>query len=94
MSRVIKRPNFGPPSVPLEDTYSVAQVAEHFGCTEWQVFQLISQGRRKPYRGGLANTFKVSHRSRRIPASSIERHKRYLESGAAGEVGKQAEAAG
>lgn len=79
MPRVIKRPNFGPPSVPLEDTYSVAEVAAHLGCTTWQVFQLINQGKRKPYRGGLANTFKVSHKIRRIPASSIERHKRYMD---------------
>lgn len=78
MPRVVKRPDLGQAAVPLEPTYSPAEVAKHFGCTVRQVHKLIAQGRRKPYRGGLANTFKASPKLRRIPLSSIERHKRHL----------------
>lgn len=78
MPRVTLRPNFGPPAAPLEDTFSPEEVAQHFGCTVWQVHELIRKGRKKPYAGGLAGTFKPSHRMRRIPRSSIERHKAWM----------------
>ena len=78
MPRTTPRPDLGQAVTPLEATYSREEVAEHFGCTVWQVDELIRKGRRKPYRGGLADTFKPSHKSRRIPLSSIERHKRYM----------------
>jgi hypothetical protein len=67
----------------LEPTYSVAEVAEHFGCCKWQVQRLVELGvvhgqALHPARGGLWPTFKVSHKSRRIPLSAIERHKRHM----------------
>lgn len=79
MPRATKRPSFGPPATPLEDTFSPEQVAAHFGCTVRQVHRLIELGRRKPYAGGLAPTFKVSHKARRIPRSAIERHKSWMD---------------
>ena len=70
-------------SRPLETTYSPAEVAKHFGCTVWQIQQLIRLGLRHgrklhPTRGGLAPTFKTSHKCRRIPESAIERHKQHM----------------
>jgi len=67
----------------LEPTFSVAEVAAHFGCGRWQVQQLVHLGRvhgqaLHPTRGGLWPTFKPSHKSRRIPLSAIERHKRHM----------------
>ena len=64
----------------LEPTVSIAEVAEHFGCSAWQVSQLVHLGlvygaALHPTRGGLWPTFKVSHRCRRIAISAIERHK-------------------
>jgi len=64
----------------LEPTVSIAEVAEHFGCSGWQVSQLVRLGLRygaalHPTRGGLFPTFKVSHRCRRISLSAIARHK-------------------
>lgn len=74
-----KRYAMGPAVQPLEATYSVAEVAAHFGCTAWQVHKLIAQGARNKGRGpGLYPTFRVSHKSRRIPASAIEAHKRAM----------------
>jgi len=67
----------------LEPTYSVDEVATHLGCGKWQVQQLVRLGlvhgqSLHPSRGGLFPTFKTSHKSRRIPLSAIERHKRHL----------------
>lgn len=67
----------------LEPTYSMEEVAQHFGCNVWQVNQLVRLGRTHgqalhPTRGGLYPTFKPSHKSRRIPLSAIERHKRHM----------------
>lgn len=78
MARVTPRPDLGQAAVPLEPTYSREEVAEHFGCDISQVDRLIRMGRRKPYRGGLWPTFKVSHKCRRIPLSAIERHKQFM----------------
>lgn len=63
----------------LEPTFSIAEVAQHFGQEVWQINQLVRLGRRHgvklhPTRGGLYPTFKPSHKSRRIPRSAIERH--------------------
>lgn len=68
----------------LEPTYSPAEVADHFGCSVWQVMQLVRLGRvhgaaLHPLRGGFWPTIKVSHKCRRIPLSAIERHKRHME---------------
>lgn len=67
----------------LEPTYSLAEVAEHFGQSKRQIAELVELGRRHgqalhPSRGGLYPTFKPSHKSRRIPLSAIERHKRHM----------------
>jgi hypothetical protein len=67
----------------LEATFSVDEVAEHLGCGKWQVQELVRLGRihgqaLHPSRGGLHPTFKPSHKSRRIPLSAIERHKRHM----------------
>jgi hypothetical protein len=67
----------------LEPTYSVDEVAHHFGCGKWQVQELVRLGvlhgqALHPSRGGLYPTFKPSHKSRRIPLSAIERHKRHM----------------
>lgn len=67
----------------LEPTYSPAEVARHFGCSRWQVNELVQLGRRMgrelhPRRGGLWPTFRVSHKCRRIPLSAIERHKTHM----------------
>lgn len=67
----------------LEPTYSLAEVAEHFGCSKCQVLKLVQLGhvfgsKLHPVRGGLYPTFKPSHKSRRIPLSAIERHKRHM----------------
>jgi hypothetical protein len=80
-----KRYDMAPAREQLEPTYSVQEVAEHFGCSEWQVHQLITLGRLHkqrlhPTRGGLYPTFRVSHKCRRIPRSAIERHKRHMDS--------------
>lgn len=78
MPRAAKRPDLGAAAVPLEPTYSPAEVAAHFGVTQAEVYRLIRKGKAKPYRGGLAGTFKPTHKRRRIPISSIERHKRWM----------------
>lgn len=67
----------------LEPTYSLAEVAEHFGCSKDQVLKLVQFGvvhgpKLHPTRGGLYPTFKPSHKSRRIPLSAIERHKAHM----------------
>lgn len=67
----------------LEPTYSLAEVAEHFGCSKDQVLKLVKFGathgaKLHPTRGGLYPTFKPSHKSRRIPLSAIERHKAHM----------------
>lgn len=67
----------------LEPTYSIEEIATHLGCEKWQVNQLVRLGIRHgaklhPTRGGLYPTFKASHKSRRIPLSAIERHKRHM----------------
>jgi len=67
----------------LEPTYSVAEVAAHFGCGKWQIQELVRLGMvhgqaLHPLRGGFYPTFKPSHKSRRIPLSAIERHKRHM----------------
>jgi len=67
----------------LEPTYSVEEVAQHFGCTRWQINALVQLGLKHGQtlhtkRGGLYPTFKPSHKSRRIPLSAIERHKRHM----------------
>jgi transposase len=77
------RPDLRESREPLEPTYSVGEVAEHFGCGIVQVYRLIGYGRKyrsrlHPTRGGLWPTFKVSHKCRRIPLSAIERHKRRM----------------
>lgn len=73
----------------LEPTFSPAEVAVHFGCTVWQVMQLVKLGRvhgaaLHPTRGGLWPTFKASHKSRRVPLAAVERHKRHMERAARG----------
>lgn len=73
----------------LEPTYSPAEVAAHFGCSVWQVMQLVRLGRvhgaaLHPARGGLWPTFKVSHKARRVPLAAVERHKRHMERAARG----------
>lgn len=78
MPRAAKRPDLGDAAVPLEPTYSPAEVAKHFGVSVHAVYMLIRKGRQKPYRGGLAGTFKAAAKRRRIPLSSIERHKRWM----------------
>jgi hypothetical protein len=67
----------------LEPTYSIEEVAAHLGCQVWQVNQLVRLGLKHgqslhPTRGGFHPTFKPSHKSRRIPLSAIERHKRHM----------------
>jgi transposase-like protein len=78
------RADLGPAAVALEATYSVAEVAEHFGCSAWQVHQLVRLGRAHgarlhPTRGGLWPTFLPSRKCRRIPASAIARHLAHME---------------
>ena len=73
----------------LEPTYSPAEVAAHFGCSVWQVMQLVRLGRvhgaaLHPLRGGLWPTIKVSHKCRRIPLSAVERHARHMERAGSG----------
>ncbi len=67
---------------PLEKTYSIEEVMEHLGCGETKLHELLQYGRKfrgcHPTKGGLFPTFKVSHRSRRICASAIERHKAHM----------------
>jgi hypothetical protein len=68
----------------LEPTYSVDEVRLHFGFQGKDVvFELLALGRKygaalHPTKGGLYPTFKPSHKSRRIPLSAIERHKRHM----------------
>lgn len=67
----------------LEPTYSLDEVADHFGQSKRQIAELVELGRRHgqalhPTRGGLHPTFKPSHKSRRIPLSAIERHKCHM----------------
>lgn len=67
----------------LEPTYSLDEVACHFGQSKRQIAELVELGRRHGQalhatRGGLYPTFKPSHKSRRIPLSAIERHKRHM----------------
>ncbi len=67
----------------LEPTYSLAEVAAHFGQSKRQIAELVELGRTygqklHPTRGGLYPTFKPSHKSRRIPLSAIERHNRHM----------------
>lgn len=67
----------------LEPTFSLDEVAQHFGQSKRQIAELVELGRRHgqalhPTRGGLYPTFKPSHKSRRIPLSAIERHKRHM----------------
>ena len=67
----------------LEPTYSLEEVAAHFGQTKWQVAKLVKLGLAHgsalhPTCGGFWPTFKPSHKSRRIPLSAIERHKRHM----------------
>jgi transposase len=67
----------------LEPTYSLEEVATHFGLSKRKIAELVELGRRHgqalhPTRGGLYPTFKPSHKSRRIPLSAIERHKRHM----------------
>jgi transposase len=67
----------------LEPTYSLDEVAAHFGQSKRQIAELVELGRLygvalHPTRGGLHPTFKPSHKSRRIPLSAIERHKRHM----------------
>lgn len=74
-------------SLMLEPTFSIDEVASHFGCTKWAVNQLVRYGRAfgarlHPTRGGLWPTFKATHKSRRIPLSAIERHKARMEAAA------------
>lgn len=72
-----------PATADLEQTYSPAEVAKHFGCAVGQIHKLVRLGIRygaklHPARGGLYPTFKPSHKSRRIPESAIEHHKRHM----------------
>lgn len=67
----------------LEPTYSVDEVADHFGQGKWQIQELVKLARihgqsLHPTRGGLFGTFKPSYKARRIPRSAIERHKRHM----------------
>lgn len=67
----------------LEPTYSIDEVAQRFGCTAWQISQLVQLGKRyglqlHPTRGGLCPTYKVSHKCRRIPLSAIHRHEQHM----------------
>lgn len=67
----------------LEPTYSLEEAASHFGQSKRQMADLVELGRRHgialhPTRGGFYPTFKPSHKSRRIPLSAIERHKRHM----------------
>lgn len=67
----------------LEPTYSLAEVAARFGCTTWQINELVQLGKQHgsklhPTRGGLWPTFKPSHKCRRVPLSAIYRHEAHM----------------
>lgn len=68
----------------LEPTFSVAQVAEFFGCGQWAVHQLVKYGRKygkslHPTRGGLWPTYRPLRKCRRIPQAAIDRHLAFME---------------
>jgi hypothetical protein len=72
----------------LEPTYSIDELAAHWGCGKRAVTKLVELGRTygarlHPERGGLWPTFKPTHKSRRIPLSAIERHLRHMDKEAA-----------
>ncbi len=67
-----------------EPTYSVAEVAQRWGCGVWAVHQKIALGRKHgeslhPTRGGLWPTYKALHKGRQIPLSAIERHEAFMD---------------
>jgi hypothetical protein len=67
----------------LEPTYSLEETAERFGCTVWQVNELVQLGKKHgaklhATRGGLWPTFKPSHKCRRVPLSAIQRHEAHM----------------
>jgi hypothetical protein len=77
------RPAADAKAVPLEPTYSVAEVAAHFGMQRRAVDELVALGREygedlHPAKGGLWPTYKISHKCRRIPASAIRRHLEHM----------------
>ncbi len=72
-----------PGAVHLEPTFSPAEVAEHFGLSLREVYRLTNYGRRygadlHPTRGGLWPTYRITHKTVRIPLSALERHKRHI----------------
>lgn len=69
--------------IPLERTYSVAEVMAFFGLGERKVRYLLALGRKfegcHPMKGGLWPTFKASHKNVRILDTAIRRHLDHLE---------------
>lgn len=63
----------------LEPTFSREQICEAFGFGHTTFFALCKTGRMfKGKRGGFYPTFLVTHKTRRVPASAILRHFKYM----------------
>ena len=77
------RPNLSGHSVPLESTYSPAEVGEYLGICRRTVYRLVEFGRKfqgvHPLRGGLWPSFRPPHGKRRITASAVARHVEHIQ---------------